>query len=229
MSTMIKAATLYPKRIPTLLKLSEFQLILKQHDKSINTINEILKLEPLNSEAFFMLGMNFKEQGNIDRAIGSFQTAVENNPDLVDGWINLGKLHAEKGSHLAKYYFENAVKVAPENITALHSKAEFLHFSDELEAAIATYKKINTLDPDYSESLFNTGIIYLEMDSLSKAKAHFNMAVESSPTYIIAYYYRGLVEEMQGNMAAAKKDYQNALNFNPNFERAQVALARLNN
>lgn len=227
MSTIVRAATLYPKRIPTLLKLSEFQLILKQYDKSINTINEILKLEQLNAEAYFMLGLNFKEQGNIDRAMGSFQTAVENNPDLVDAWINLGQLHAEKGSNLAKFYFDNAVKVAPENITALHAKAEFLHFSNQRAEAIETYRKINSIDPDYSESLFNTGIIYLEMDSLVAAKTHFNMALKTSPTYIIAYYYRGLIEEMQGNTEAAKKDYQNALNFNPEFVRAQEALDRL--
>jgi len=226
-NTMIKAATLYPTRIPTLLKLSEFQLILKQYDQSIKTINEILKLEQLNAEAYFMLGLNFKEQGNIDRAMGSFQTAVENNPDLVDAWINLGQLHAEKGSNLAKYYFENAVKVAPNNITALHAKAEFLHFSDDQQGAIETYRQINSIDPDYSESLFNTGIIYLEMDSLAQAKQHFTMAVVTSPTYIIAYYYRGLVSEMEGNIAGAKKDYQTALNFNPAFERAQEALERL--
>jgi tetratricopeptide (TPR) repeat protein len=227
-NVLMKAATLYPKRIPTLLKLSEFQLILKQYDKSIHTINEILKIDQLNPEAYFMLGLNFKEQGDKKRAIGSFQTAVENDPDLVDAWINLGQLHAEKGSSLARHFFDNAVKVAPNNIAALHAKAEYQHFSDQLPAAIETYKKINVLDPDYSESLFNTGIIYLEMDSLAQAKAHFNMAVQTSPTYIIAYYYRGLVQEKMGNIEAAKEDYQNALNFNPNFDRAKVALTRLN-
>ena len=174
-----------------------------------------------------MLGMNFKEQENIDRAIGSFQTAVENDPDIVDAWINLGQLHAEKGSKLAKYYFDNAVKVAPDNIPALHARAEFLHFSNQPQEAIATYKKINILDPGYSESLFNTGIIYLEMDSLASAKTHFNLAIQTSPTYIIAYYYRGLTSELMGNKAAAKSDYQNALNLNPNFVRAKEALEKL--
>jgi len=101
-NTMMKAATLYPTRIPTLLKLAEFQLILKQYDRSITTINEVLKLEQLNAEAYFMLGLNFKEQGDIDRAMGSFQTAVENNPDLVDAWINLGQLHAENRHYLSR-------------------------------------------------------------------------------------------------------------------------------
>lgn len=227
LNTLLKATKLYPKRIPTLLKLCEFQLILKQYDQSTNTINEILKLDQLNAEAFFMLGLNFKQKGDLDRAVGSFQTAVENDPDLVDAWINLGQLYVEKDSKLAKYFFENAVKVAPNNIAALHAHAEYLHFSDQRAEAIESYRKINIIDPSYEESLFNTGIIYLEMDSLIQAKNHFNMAVEVSPTYIIAYYYRGLVEEKMGDVAAAKKDYQHALNFNPNFERAQEALARL--
>ena len=226
-NTLQKAAALYPKRIPTLLKLSEFQLILKQYDQSIHTINEILKIDPLNAEAFFMLGMNFKEKEDLDRAIGSFQTAVENDPDLVDAWINLGQLHAQKGSQLARYYFDNAVKVAPNNINALHAKAEFLHYTNQLPEAIATYRQLNVIDPNYSESLFNTGIIYLEMDSLEQAKNHFNMAIQTAPTYIIAYYYRGLVEEKMGNLAVAKEYYQQALNFNPNFERAKTALANL--
>ena len=226
-STMKKAATLYPKRIPTLLKLCEFQLILQQYDESINTINNILKIQPLNAEAFFMLGMNFKEMGNVDRAIGSFQTAVENDPDLIDAWINLGQLHSQKKSKLTPVFFDNALKIDPNNVSALHAKAEYLHHSDQLPAAIATYRQLNIIDPTYEEGFFNSGIIYLEMDSLKQAYNHFNLAVQTSPTYILAYYYRGLVQEKVGNVAAAKKDYQQALNLNPEFERASVALAEL--
>ena len=225
LSTLQKAATLYPKRIPTLLKLCEFELILEQHEASIKTINKVLALQPLNPDAFFMLGMNFKEMGNIDRAIGSFQTAVENDPDLVDAWINLGQLHAQKNSKMARVFFDNALQVDPNNITALHAKAAYLHETNQLQEAIATYRQLNITDPTYEEGFFNTGIIYLEMDSLKRAYQHFDLAAKSSPTYIMAYYYRGLVQEQQGNVEAAKKDYQQALNLNPGFDRAKEALA----
>ena len=109
----------------------------------------------------------------------------------------------------------------------MHAQAEYFHLSNQLPAAISTYQKINTIDSTYAESLFNTGIIYLEMDSLLQAKTHFNKAIIASPTYIIAYYYRGLIEEKMGNVEAAKKDYQQAVNLNPIFERAKDALDRL--
>ncbi len=226
-STMKKAASLYPDRIPTLLKLCEFQLILQKYDESINTINSILKLQPLNAEAFFMLGMNFKEMGNVDRAIGSFQTAVENDPDLIDAWINLGQLHGQKKSKLTPVFFDNALKIDPNNVSALHAKAAYLHNSNQLPAAIATYRQLNIIDPTYEEGFFNSGIIYLEMDSMKQAYHHFNLAVQTSPTYIMAYYYRGLVQEKIGQVEAAKKDYQQALNLNPEFERAREALKGL--
>ena len=226
-STMKKAAALYPKRIPTLLKLCEFQLILQQYEESIHTINNILKIQPLNADAFFMLGLNFKELGDTDRAINSFQTAVENDPDLIDAWINLGQLHAQKKSKLAAVFFDNALKIEPNNTNALHAKAAYLHESDQLQAALATYRQLNIIDPTYEEGFFNTGIIYLEMDSLKKAYTHFDLAAKTSPTYILAYYYRGLTQEKMGHTTTAQQDYQQALRLNPEFERAKVALARL--
>ena len=229
LSTLQKAATLYPNRIPTLLKLCEFELILEQHEASIKTINKVLALQPLNPDAFFMLGMNFKEMGNIDRAIGSFQTAVENDPDLVDAWINLGQLHAKKNSKMAGVFFDNALQVDPNNTTALHAKAAYLHDTNRLQEALATYRQLNITDPTYEEGFFNTGIIYLEMDSLKRAYQHFDLAAKTSPTYIMAYYYRGLVQEQQGDLEAAKKDYQQALNLNPGFDRAKEALEGMKN
>jgi len=229
LSTLQKAATLYPNRIPTLLKLCEFELILEQHEASIKTINKVLALQPLNPDAFFMLGMNFKEMGSIDRAIGSFQTAVENDPDLVDAWINLGQLHAKKNSKMAGVFFDNALQVDPNNTTALHAKAAYLHDTNRLQEALATYRQLNITDPTYEEGFFNTGIIYLEMDSLKRAYQHFDLAAKTSPTYIMAYYYRGLVQEQQGDLEAAKKDYQQALNLNPGFDRAKEALEGMKN
>ena len=226
-TTLEKAAKLYPERIPTLLKLCEFQLILKKHDESINTINNILKVEPLNPNAFFMLGLNFKELGNIDRAIGSFQTAVENDPDLVDAWINLGQLHAQKKSNLARHFFDNALKIEPENTNALHAKAVYLHDSNQLQKALSVYRQLNIIDPTYEDAFFNSGIIYLEMDSLKQAYNHFNLAVQTSPTFILAYYYRGLVQEQEGKIVEAKKDYKQTLSLDPSFERAVEALKNL--
>lgn len=221
------AAERFPEHIPTLLKLSEYHLILTQYEESMRTIDRILKIDPQNAEAYFMFGMNFEERQDTARAINSYQKAVELDAELVDGWINLGQLYAGIGDPLALRYFDNATRIAPENITALHAKADYLTSTGDLEGAVSLYRKIATLDPQYEEAYYNSGLLYLDMDSLSKAEQQFDLTVKTSPTHIRGYYFRGLSRELQGEVEAAIADYEQALRMAPEYEKAQAGLDRL--
>ncbi len=227
LSTMELAATKFPERIPTLLKLAEFQYILKQFDESLLTVSRILTLEPNNAEAYVMMGLNFEEKGDEGRAINSFQTAVEKNPDLADIWIKLGQLFAKRGNPVASRYFDNAIEAAPMEVLPLYAKAQYLHENDELDEALAVLKDVTRLDPRYAEGYFRTGIIFLEMDSLEQAYNNFNIVVNIDPALPKGYFYRAFAAQKQGNISAAKSDYQHALNLDPKFSKAKVALDEL--
>ena len=227
--TLELAAERFPERIPTLLKLSEFQLITKLYPESMKTIDRILKIDPQNAEAYFMFGMNFKESGDTARAINSFQSAVEIDPDLIDAWISLGKLQAIKGNQIAGQYFDNAMRIAPENPIAIHAKADYLRDQNDLSGAIELYKKIPLIDPQYETGYYNAGLLYMELDSVEQAYQQFDLTIKASPLHIRAYFYRGLAAEYLGNIDQAKADYQQALKLAPGYERAEQALMRLEN
>lgn len=218
------AAERFPEHIPTLLKLSEYHLILTQYEESMKAIDKVLKVDPQNAEAYFMFGMNFEERMDTVRAINSYQKAVDLDANIVDGWINLGQLYAGLGDPLALRYFDNATRIAPRDITALHAKADYLTATEDLEGAVALYRKIITLDPQYEEAYFNSGLLYLDMDSLSRAEQQFDLTVKTSPTHIRAYYFRGLSRELQGKNAGAVADYEQALRMAPDYEQAQERL-----
>lgn len=224
LNMMEKAARLHPERIPTLLKLSETQMILNQFENSVFTCNEILRLSPQNEEAFFMLGMNFREMGMIDKAINSFQTAVEMNPEMVDAWMILADLHEKQGNKDALKYYNNALTVAPESEEVLHAKAFYLQNHDDIEGALKIYKKINTINPQYQDAYLNAGILRIEQDSFEQAFEQFNILAGINPQNHLAFYYRGLIHKGYGNYEAAKIDFQNTINLNSNFERAQKEL-----
>ena len=95
-NTMLYAVVMHPDRIPSLLKLIELRYIIEDYDESILTINEIIKLDPLNAEAFFMLGVNFKALNDILRATNVFQRAVELDTKMTDAWITLGEIYESK-------------------------------------------------------------------------------------------------------------------------------------
>jgi len=228
LKTMEYAATLFPERIPTLLKTAEFQLILKKHNRALISIDRILKLDPLNAEAFYLTGRVFEDQGEIDKAIRSYQKAVEYDADLTEVWVKLGFMLANKKDPKAIQYFDNAILVDSLNVDAHFAKANYLHNNNQLEKAIAAYLNIHRIAPQFANAYYNCGLAYMEIDSVRLASDQFDLAVKMKPTHIMAYYYRGVAAELRGNISGAKQDYQHALNLNPGFERAQLALDKLN-
>lgn len=227
LKTMERVVELYPKRIPSLLKLAEFQLILKKHDESLQTIERILKQDALNGEAFYMTGRVFEDMGEMDKAIRSYEKAVDSDPDLSEVWMKLGSLFAERKDPNAIRYFDNAILVDSANIDAHFNKASYLHNRGELQKAIATYRNIHRIAPQMADAYYNCGLAYMELDSLDHASAQFDLTVKMKPTHIMGYYYRGVASEMKGDLTKAKNDFKQALNLAPNFERAQQALQKL--
>jgi len=227
LNTMIEAGDRFPKRIPTLLKLSETQLILKQNEESLFTVARILTLEPDHPEGHFMKGMNFRAIGEKDRAIGAFQTVTELDPKIIDAWLLVGDLYEEKGEPIAKEFYETATTIAPDDPNVWHALAYYLQNHDDDDGAIKIYRKINAIDKNYTDAYLNAGIVLLTNKRLDEAKEQFDILARMKPQNQYAYYYRGLIYEEQGNIDAARAELQNAINLAPEFSDAKKAMANL--
>ncbi len=226
-STMERAAAIAPSDIPTLLKLSETYLITKQYNPALTTLDRVLKRDAQNSDAYFLLGMVFKEQDDEARAINAFQKSVDLNSDNKDASIELGKLFTNKGNPLALKYFDNALLIDSLDFNAMMAKAFYYQTKNQINEAIGEYKKILTHDPRYEFALFNLGLMYLDKDSLDQANAHFNIVIKEAPTFYKAYYYRGFIAEKRGDKAEALKNYQQSLEFNSGYDKALEGVKRL--
>ncbi|MFZ4542865.1 MAG: tetratricopeptide repeat protein [Saprospiraceae bacterium] len=226
--TMERIVEIYPERIPSLLKLSELQMIVKLNKESIKTVSRILQLDKQNAEAFFMMGNNLKELGEKDRAIAAYKNCVAANADLVDGWINLGILLDEKKDNKAIEYLETALRIDSSSTQALHAKAMYYQNRNKLKEAIAIYKEIPKFDKDNADAFYNVGLLYLDLDSVKQAKDNFNIAVSVDPQYVLGYYFRGRALEMLGELADAKRDYEQTLVLSPNYQPAKDALEKIN-
>ena len=227
LKTMERAVAIAPDNIESLLKLSEIQLYLKQNEASLITIDKILKIDPQNALAFFFMGTNFEEMGDINRAINSYQESSEIDPEMLDTWIKLGQLHASIDGDLAGAFFDNAIQLDSMNTTALNAKAEYLWNQDDPKAALELYKTAIRKDPMEEASYFNAGLVLMEMDSVPEAYNHFNMAIQNSPLYVGAYFYRGYASELMGDKEKAKQDYEHALRLAPEYTDALEGMDRV--
>jgi len=228
LKTMETAGMKFPERIPTLLKLSEFYLILKDYGAANRTLDRIQKISPLNAEMFFMRGAIAEEQGDMEVAESAYRFATENDPDMIDAYLKLGDLTALKNPKTALKYYNNAIRIDPNNADALTMKAFHLsNIMNRLDEAQAIYRDLLKIDPKNKTAYHNSGLLYLDMDSLDRAFVRFTEAVKTSPTAVESIYYRGVTSELRGDVSAAKDDYERVTKMNPGFKVGQEALARV--
>ena len=225
--TLQRASVLYPDSINTKLKLSEFQLIVKQYEAAMNTLADIMRIRPGDPEALFMLGMVYRDQGKTEQAIGAFQSAVERNPDMSEAWVILGDLMDRTNNPLALQYFDNAIRVDPNNVAALHAKAYYLQNNERMDEAIAIYQQIHKINPQYPEAYLNTAILQLYRDSIDAAMKELNILKEIDPTNAAAWFYIGKAHQFRKEMTEAKAAYEQALRLDPDYAQAKDALQEM--
>jgi tetratricopeptide (TPR) repeat protein len=226
--TMEKSALIDPKNVPNLLKLAKMQLIVRQHPSSMTTASEVLKLDAQNSEAYFMLGMNYKETGDITRATKAFQRAADLNSDNVDAFIELGIINSNKNSPDAIKFFNSALTIDSNNTYALLSKGVYLQTHNQVDEAVVIYQKLLSLDKQNPDAHFNLGLLYMEKEAtIPVALEQFTSIINEKPTYFKAYYFRGQILEKQGKRKEAYEDYRQAFALSPSYKEAQEAMERV--
>ena len=227
--TMIYAGSRFKDRMATLLKLAEFQLILRKYDDAIATLERAGKLDPNEGEVFFMLGHVLQDSDSTAtaEAIQAYERAIELNPKLLDAWINIGQLYARRGNKIAERYLRTATEIDRNNPLPFRILADYYSSRGELAKAVETYDRAIALDPQYADALYNSGLVLLDMDSVSRARRQFELAIQMQPDYVQAHHYLGVALELQGDVAGARRAYETTLTMVPDYKPAIDALARL--
>ena len=223
-----KCVLLDSKNVEGLLKLAELYLYVKQLKTSIQYLDKVLKIDINNPKAYFIKGMNFKELGDTAKAISSFETTVEQDPDYYDAFMQLGIIAAAKHNALAVEYFKSAILLNSKSIEAYYSLGMFYQDHGELNRAIEAYTAILQIDPKNKNANYNLGYIHFEYLKLyDKALEYFSKSFEADKKYYTAVYMRGLCYETLGNVKAAKADYTTAIEINYGYQKAIEGIKRL--
>lgn len=225
--TLERAARLEPDNVETQLRLAETQLILEQHADAMQSLNEVIRVDPRNPDAFLLLSKAFLETGDTARAIKAAEEVTEIEPDEADAFIMLGRLLFAKGLPRAEQYFDAAVAIDPENPVSLHARADFLRDNERLPEAVKAYRSASIADRQYVAGYFNAGLLLMEQDSFAQAKSEFNLVIKNDPVHIKGFFFRGYANELLGDPAAAKSDYEVALRYAPDYALALEGLARV--
>ncbi len=217
----------HPDNLAVRLELARIHTIVMQYDKAERQLEEVLKRDKRNARAWMLRGNNYRLQGDTLRAINAYQTCVELQPENFTAHYELGLLFSGLGKDIALDYFDNALRIDSTNEDVYYARALFLQQSGRYREAIEAYRDMIRRNPQNEHALYNLGYIYFDLDSLDKAYRNFDLVTKIAPAYADAYYMRGQVAELQGNLNQARIDYIQTLNLDPEHELAHEGLDRI--
>lgn len=226
-NVLSKGLEKHPKNINMLMDLSTYYLYINDTDKSIKMTNAILGIDATNEEAYFNKGLAYTFAGDTLKAISTFQTATEQNPDYYDAYIQLGLLCAGKKMSLAESYYQNAMRIRTESVEAIYGLGMYYQNAENYAEAKSTYRSLIGIDVQFKDAYYNMGYIYFQQDSLKKALNYFDMAANVDVGFARAYYMRGLTYEAMGDTLNAMKDYNRTISLDNGFDMARKGLERV--
>ncbi len=219
---------LNPKNTDAILKLAELYFYVKKYDDAIELINQAMQVNQYIVKEYFLKGLIYIEKHDTAKAISSMQTAIEQNSDYFDAYIQLGLLFAHKGNPIALSYYNNAINIRPQNPEPYYDKGLFYQFGGDDTDAIKMYTELLQIDSTYKNAYYNLGVIYnVNMSDYNKSLYYFSKAITCDTAYYMAYYGKGNCYEMLKQTRMALADYDHAYKINPNFKDAQLAYQRL--
>lgn len=222
-----KAIQLDPGDPVAHLKYAKLLMFIDKNQEAFTEINTVLRRNPYSGEAYFLKGMVYKNLKDTAKALSSFQTSVQVDPNYQPSFLQLGAIYAARKDSLALRYFENAYRADSSDMIGRYSQAMFYQDNKLYEKAKAVYRKIILKDPQYSDAFFNTGWILMRQDSFEKAARQFDLVTRIDPTNAGAYYNRGVCYEILGRKKEALGDYNQALELDPEYTEARDAVKRI--
>jgi tetratricopeptide (TPR) repeat protein len=89
-------------------------------EEALPELRRVLMIEPMNAEAYLLIGRIHLRRGDQEQAISALKTAIFWDAKLIDAHVMLGRIFLERGDRaMAMTYARNAVQIDPNNQEAI--------------------------------------------------------------------------------------------------------------
>lgn len=226
---LLKAISVDEDNNEARLKLAELQFLTRQYEDCGKTIDEAVQRQPHNPKAYLTKAFMLKEMQDTVGYLRMLQLVIDQDPREVKAYSELGYFYQQKNDPIAVSYYQNGLKVDPNNVELHYNLGKMFQDMNKFEEAEQEYKTAISIDSTHIPSLNNLGYLYLD-DNIKKydeAVTLFTQVLQINPQFVYAVCNRGVAYEYLGNYVAARKDYEEALKLSTNFEPAILGLNRL--
>ena len=161
---------------------------------------DTVRKSPGKARAHFALGVAYGEKRDLDKAIASYEKALQLNPAYVEAYNNLGAAYGSRGDYQrAIKEFRKSLQMDPgyeEARTHLKRAYDLAGLNQGIEGnynkAIAYFEKSLRLKSDAPEVYCNLGTTHARKGDFDKAIRSYEKAIALKPTYIEAHVNLGI-------------------------------------
>ena len=215
--------------------------------RSINSIMIATKASTKNPANWTTAGFIYKQAASLDSAaidwaIGSYKEAIFFEPLNPFLYVELGEVYLIKADiekqnnntnqykanlSEAQNYFQEAIKLKQDYITAHRQTAQVYWLQGESDKAIGMLENIKEVYPFDVDTIFQLGLIYYNENQLDKAKNEFEFLISLDENYSNAYYVLGLIYNKKGDKERAIENFIRVARLNPDNQEIMNILENL--
>jgi Tfp pilus assembly protein PilF len=176
----------------------------------------------------FDLGLKFNALNRHQKALDSFDLAIQLQPDFFEAHGNRGAMLAALGRHDdAIESYRKAIAIRPDFADAHSNLGSALTHLQRYDEALASLDRAIALRPDHADALYNRGNALKPLQRYEEALASYDRAIALRPNHADAHNNRGQVLRELERYDEALASYDRALALQPQHVMAHCNAAAL--
>ncbi len=189
----LKQAALIQNNNPHVLRLQAIIFAKrKQYQEAIKLLLKSLKYLPKNAIALSNLGNIYLELGDYEKALNTYDIAIEIDPNYDEVWTNKGiVLGRINRLNEALDHHQTAISINPKYAEAWANKGNVLHELKRYDEAVNHYDTAIKLKPQYAEAWYQKAKILAEFKYFTESISQYEKAISLDPN--IEWLYGELI------------------------------------
>lgn len=194
-----------------------------QDHGSVRRISDLTALAMFHSNR----GAEELQKGNEDAALEWMRAAIQLDPTLANGWVNIGVVLRRKGEEEnAELAYTTALEVDPRAMSAYQNMVSLLRWQERDEEAEAFERVLRKSPSRNPYTYMSLGDLSRLAGKRDEARRFYRRAIQLRPDGATAHAALGQLAYDQGDLRLARKMLRKALKFDAEDART-LQLAQL--